>query len=297
MTRPRRLECLPWEVVAVWALLATDLLAVVWTYAEVDPDQLYHVSETGLRGGLSRVLVLVNFPIALIAVALALIALDALPRRAWLVGTAALGACAVTAWPGVVDQADLTAKWVNAIPALGVGAAAWLAVAARRHPRIATPRLPLDRARFVLAIVATALSIPWLLAEVGRSLPDGIYLMRRLGTEPDGSVIPAVHLGHHHGLDGLLTLLSALALSRIRLRSRRITAVLHGYLGLALAYGTINLANDAWHEQLVKRGWLDWSIPSALEPRLSWVWLVVLAAALGFAVLLRAEANAQPDYS
>jgi hypothetical protein len=38
----------------------------------------------------------------------------------------------------------------------------------------------------------------------------------------------------------------------------------------------MNFANDAWHEQLVKRGWLDWQIPSALQPRLHWIWLLIL---------------------
>ena len=33
-----------------------------------------------------------------------------------------------------------------------------------------------------------------------------------------------------------------------------------------LAYGAVNLAQDAWNEQLVKRGMVDWKIPSALEP-------------------------------
>ena len=97
----------PWEVVAVWALLLADVIAVVWTYARLDSELLYHVSGSGLEGGLSRGLVLLSFPIALVSIALALVALDALSRRAWIVGAPAIVACAVTAWPGVVDQAEL----------------------------------------------------------------------------------------------------------------------------------------------------------------------------------------------
>src|SRR5205085_2621557 len=79
----------------------------------LDPAQLYHVSRHGLDGGLSRVLVALNFPIALVAIALVLVALDALPGRAWWVGGPAIALCAVTGWPGVVDQADLDARVVN----------------------------------------------------------------------------------------------------------------------------------------------------------------------------------------
>ena len=45
-----------------------------------------------------------------------------------------------------------------------------------------------------------------------------------------------------------------------------------------LAYGGVNFVQDAWNEQLVKRGWTDARIPSALLPGLKPVWLVVLAA-------------------
>ena len=39
----------------------------------------------------------------------------------------------------------------------------------------------------------------------------------------------------------------------------------------------MNFAQDLWQEQLVKRGWVDWSIPTALEPGLRPVWLAILA--------------------
>ena len=41
----------------------------------------------------------------------------------------------------------------------------------------------------------------------------------------------------------------------------------------------MNLVQDAWGEQVVKRGWTSWQIPSALHPSLSWVWLVILGGA------------------
>ncbi len=46
-----------------------------------------------------------------------------------------------------------------------------------------------------------------------------------------------------------------------------------------LAYGAVNAVQDAWLEQLVKRGWVGWEIPSALRPGFVPVWLAVLALA------------------
>jgi hypothetical protein len=43
---------------------------------------------------------------------------------------------------------------------------------------------------------------------------------------------------------------------------------------------------------LVKRGWLDWKIPSALQPKLAPIWLVVLALTAVVAYVLRRESAA-----
>jgi hypothetical protein len=53
------------------------------------------------------------------------------------------------------------------------------------------------------------------------------------------------------------------------------------------------MAQDFWNEQLVKRGWLDWKIPSALQPDLAPIWLVVLGLAALTALALRWEARAE----
>jgi len=60
---------------------------------------------------------------------------------------------------------------------------------------------------------------------------------------------------------------------------------------LALAYGIVNCAQDAWNEQLVKRGTLDRKIPDAILPSLSWIWLVILVLAALTALALRAESR------
>ena len=281
------------EAIAAWALWALVVLAIVVTYSRLEPAELYHVSRDGIEGGLSRALVELNFPIALVAIALVLVALGALPDRAWWAGGPAVALCAVTAWPGVVDQDDLDARWVNAVPALGVALAlALTVVAARRAGAGRAARLRLDVARVVIAVLVVLVSIPWIAAILGFYLPEGIFIMERPGLESDGTTIAAVHLGQHHGFMGSLILLSALLLSRPRIRGRLGTATWL-YVSLALAYGGVNMVQDAWNEQLVKRGWLDWKIPSALQPDLAPVWLVVLGVAALTALALRREARAE----
>jgi hypothetical protein len=290
LTRPERGRTPQGEALATWAIWLLVLVPVVATYGRLDPAELYHVSNDGLEGGLSRAVVLLNFPIALVAIGLALVALAALPPRAWWVGGPAIVLCAVVAWPGVVDQDDLDVRWVNAIPATGVVLVAGLTLtAAGRAGTSFAERLTLDRVRLVIGVVALVISIPWLAAELGWYLPEGIWIMERPGREADGTVIAAVHLGHHHGLDGTLIALSALLLSRPRLRTGRHATVTRLYVSLAFAYGALNMTQDYWNEQLVKRGWLDWKIPSALEPRLEWVWLVILGVAVVTALALRRE--------
>ena len=278
------------EALATWALWGLLLAAIVVTYARLEPAELYNVSGNGLTGGLSRVIVELNFPVSLVAIALVLMAMSALPTSAWWAGGPALALCAVTAWPGVVDEDDLDARWANAVPALGaLLALALTVVAARRAGTAFARRLSLDGVRVVIAAVALLASIPWLAAELGVFLPDGVFLMERVVTEPDGRELAAVHLGHHHGLDGTLLVLSALLLSRPRLRPGGLEHVTRAYVSVAFAYGAVNLAEDLWHEQVVKRGWAEWRIPSALHPTLSPVWLVILGLAACAAIALRHE--------
>ena len=54
------------------------------------------------------------------------------------------------------------------------------------------------------------------------------------------------------------------------------------------------MVQDYWNEQLVKRGWLDWKIPSALQPDLAPIWLVVLGSQRSRRLALRWEARAEP---
>jgi hypothetical protein len=280
------------EALAAWAVWGITTLIVFVTYSRIDPADTYNVSRDGLAGGLSRALTLVNFPIALVAIALALLAVAALPRAAWWAAAPAIALCATVPW--FVDQDDLDARWVNAIPAVGVLAALGLSVAAvHRAGTSFAPRRPWDRVRVGVAAVVILLSLPWITAELGFHFPGDFFMGEELAPEKDETLIAAVHLGHHHGMDGALLALTALLLSRVRVEGHRLRVAVLSYLGTMLAYGGVNLVQDLWHEQVVKRGWTDAVIPSALLPGLRPIWLVVAAlAVLATLALLREKRSA-----
>jgi len=279
------------EALAVWVLWGIDIALVLVTYSRLSTDELYHVSNDGLAGGLSRTAVLLDFPIALVAIALVVVAMAVLPRRAWWIAGPAIALSAVVAWPGIVEQADLDAKPVNVVPAAGVAIALGLTVAATRRVGAGfASRQPGDPVRLAVAVVTLLASLPWLAAEFGFFLQGGVFLTEPLYREKSGEVLPAVHLGHHHGLDGALLLLSALLLSRMRPPKYGVAYTV--LVGSMAAYGAINCVQDTWHEQLVKRGWLGWDIPSALVPRAHWIWLVTVGLAGGATLVLLRERRA-----
>jgi len=276
------------EALLTWAIWAALVAVVVATYSRVDPAETYHVSREGVAGGLSRAVTLLNFPIALVAIALALIAVAALSKTAWWAAGPAIGLCATIPW--FVDQDDLDARWVNAIPALGVVIALGLTAAAGRSAGLAlAPRRAWDRWRLVLAVVVVLVSLPWITAELGFHFPGNVFMSEELGREKDGTVIAAVHLGHHHGTDGAVLFLSGLLLSRVCVPRRRMRIVVFAAIGSLLAYGGVNFVQDAWNEQIVKRGWTDAGIPSALLPSLTPIWLVVSGLAVLFTIVMIRE--------
>jgi hypothetical protein len=58
-----------------------------------------------------------------------------------------------------------------------------------------------------------------------------------------------------------------------------VRSLLRAYLALMLCYGAGNIANDAWIEQVVKRGWTGWEIPDVTQPKASVAWAIIAAAA------------------
>jgi hypothetical protein len=270
----------PVAVGAVWALLFAMAGVIVVTYSRLSPEQLYNVSEDGLAGGLGRALVFLNYPVSLVAIAIAWLAAEQIGSSyARLAALVASGLCVVTAIPGVVDQHDLDAKPVNALPAVGVVIALALSLRARwERPR----RLPLDRLRIAVAAVAAVASIPWIFAVLGFHAPGDVFLGEEIRRGGDGRLGPAVHLGDHEGLDGVLLIVSALVLSRLRA-----PFALALYVALMFAYGFGVALKDFWLEQLQKRDWVSWGPPNVLRPDLSLGWLLVVLLALGVAVALR----------
>jgi hypothetical protein len=293
------------EVLLIWGLIVAVTLAVFTTYAQIPVSALYHVSGTGLHGAASHTLVYLNFPIAILALALIgftfarLYAVpDALSRRGrWNVGAVALVAaalCLVAAAPGVVTQKNLDGKLINVIPALGVALAAGLTIFVLRRAG-AGPLHPWsigDRARTVAVVVLVALALPWILALIGVYVGDlplvGSWFMSKEMVGSD--TLPAVHLGDHHGFTGVLFAVSAIILSRVlpSIATRWLRRLLAGFVSLMLVYGLTNAAQDFWGEQLVKRGTTTVEFPSVLLPSLTPAWgLIILGTLIVWAVLAR----------
>ena len=268
----------PWEVWAVLALLVLDGAAVIATYSRFPAAELYHVHHAGtVAGGFGRELVALDFPFALVGIALIGLAWPRLHGAALrLVGVAAIVLCAVVYF--AVDQGNLDAKPLNAVPALGLA----LAVALVLLVGVSDARRPRgDRLRIALAAVLLFFSAPLIAAELGFFL-DGVPFLGwvfetgRLTTQPGDPVLHhAVHHGQHHGWQATMLSLTALGFSRLP-RPR----VLDAYLALMLAYGVGNLVNDDWLEQVVKRGWTSHEVPSLLTPAANWGWAAVLVGAV-----------------
>jgi hypothetical protein len=275
------------EALVVWAVWGFTLLAVLLTYSRIDAAQLYNVTGDGLSLGLSRAAVHTNWPFALVAIVLVLVAMRALPRRAWWLGGPALALCA--SMPLFVSQAHLNARWGNLVPGVGAALALCLTVAAtRRCGASLQPRLPGDPVRLGVTIVVLVLSLPWVFAELGFQFPGDVFMGEELMRTDDGGLEAAVHFGEHHGFHGSLMLLSALLLSRVQAEGRLRPWLLAGTSSLA-AYGAVNAAQDVWYEQLVKRGTVSWKIPSALYPGLKPVTLATIVLAGLVAWLLSRE--------
>ena len=275
------------EIRLVSGLFAADAVAIFVTYWRLPPAETYHVSLSGFDGGASRVVVFLCFPAALAAIAVLGFVIERLRGRwARLLALASLPLCASVGWPGVVDEADLDVKWSNAFAAAGVLIVVVLSGLSRPPAAQPQPSRLGDRARIVVGALAVLVAAPWIAAELGFFL-DGVpvigslFITGKLARQTDGGLTHAVHHGHHHGLDGLLLALTALLLGRAlgSVRGRRLRVLLGCYLALILVYGLTNMVNDAWDEQLWKRGWTDWLVPGVLHPSASFAWAAMVAAA------------------
>ena len=160
-------------------------------------------------------------------------------------------------------------------PQLGVGLALVLTLwgLARRGIGRRPRRVVGDRAAIALVALLLVAGIPWLFAHVGIYVGDvpglrAIFMSKKIIPEAGHPHLHAVHLGNHEGLDGILLVATALALSRQLglMRLARLRAILAGYLALALCYGLGVSIQDGWHEQIVKRGWLHTGSRTSSDP-------------------------------
>jgi hypothetical protein len=279
------------EVYVVWSLFVLTTVAVFATYWRIPPEELWKVQNSGFVGGAGRAFVFVSFSAALAAVAIVAVVVDRLERRTAHV-TAIVGVvlCATVALPGVQTESHLDPKWANLPAVLGVVVALaltiWATVAGRREAPL-TSRAG-DRARLAVGLAALFFAAPYIAAELGFFL-DGVPLLGWIfqtgAARPEpgsGMIHAAVHLGHHHGIDGFLLAVTALLLSRLLGTIRRplLRSATALYLALMLVYGLTNEVEDLWIEQVVKRGWTGWQIPNVLHPSFSAAWAAMVACAL-----------------
>jgi Tol biopolymer transport system component len=291
-------------VTAVWTLYLVVAAEVFATYSRTSPHELYHVSGNGRAAGAGRVLVFLNWPVALAAIPiLAIVAAELRSRTFSRLAVVAGVLSAAVFWPGMVDQADLDARWANGIAGAGVLLALGLTVAAvLRRGLGRRTRAPGDRARVAIAVVLVLLALPWLAADlgfvIGRWPLFGSIYYSDEWYAPFGHARAhqAVHAGNHHGLVGALLVVTVLLLSRTlsALRPRR-RALVGAYLAVLAMYGVAAIANDFWLEQIVKRGVTNWEFPSLITPKPTLDWLILLAlAAVLYLLLFRRPSPALP---
>jgi len=291
------------EVSVLWGLFFLVGAEIFATYARTPVHELYHVSQNGRAGGAGRVVVFLNWPLALAAIAiLPVVAAEARSRAVSLLSVAAGLLCGAVLWPGVVDQADLDAKWSNAIAATGVLLALVLTLGvllrAGSGPR---RRVSGDRVRFAATAVLALIALPWIAADLGfligrwPLLGSIFYSDEWYAAFGHARAALAVHPGHHHGMAGTLLVVTAVVLSRtLGSLPPRLRGALGVYLAALLVYGAGNIANDFWLEQIVKREVTNWQVPSVivLAPTLPWLVMVVLIV-LAYVLFFRTVGHAR----
>src|SRR5206468_10416945 len=259
---------------------------LIVTYSRLPPERLYNVTGSGfVHGGLSRALVYVNFPLGLAALAMLLVLADRMSFERRLAAVAAVVLWIPVFSSRVLSQEHLDATWRNAIPAAGVAIAAFLTLTT---PALRPAVVRGDRIRVAVGAVLTLLALPWIAAELGFGFTGvpvlgQIFQTQELRVQPGPYYAhPAVHYGDHHGLEGLLLVITALLLSRMlgAIRSRRLHAASGFVCALLIAYGIGNIANDFWLEQVVKRYWTRHLLPDVLEPKLNFGWLAIVIGAV-----------------
>ncbi|MGH3074189.1 MAG: hypothetical protein ACRDQC_04660 [Gaiellales bacterium] len=285
------------EALVAWAVWGVVAVGVWETYARFPPIELYNVTRSGFAGGAARTLVFLDWPVAIAAVAIVVVAADRIlagPASAgvrWgttITAAAAIALSATIALPDVLDPDHLDAHPRNLPAAVGVLLAFGLTLVAV-WLRGAGPREPLTRGDLLaIAVVPVliAIALPWILAGAGLytgDVPvlDDIYVSKAIVPEPGEPALVAVHLGNHEGIDGILLAATAFGLRRPlrRMRPTVMRPLLGAYLALIAVYGLAVAADDFWLEQLQKRGTVSRGLPYVLTPGPRPAWAALLAVA------------------
>lgn len=296
----------PVEIVALWALFLVVCVEVLVAYSRTKPNELIGVPRTGLLVAITDAIGFLAFPAGLVAIGVAIAIGDRLSRGgAWVGAAAAVALAVVVVLPGVAEseEVEVTLNPQRVVAAAAVLALCGLTLRVVRRHRIGCwgPRARGDAVRVALAAAIVFAALPWFAADLTLSLDrvpglSQVFLTDALRTEPGRvGANPAVHDGHHHGMDGALLALAAIALSRVIrwLAGWRRTA-LTALVALLFTYGIANALEDFWLEQVVKRGASGYVFPKMLTPRLSLPFLLILLAATAAFVAIRATTPPGP---
>jgi hypothetical protein len=288
------------DVVAAWTLLAVVATEVFVTYARLPVQELYQVRNTGAGTGGARLLAFIGFPASLVAIAVLGLVSARIHRRTAVLSALAGGALtAAIVWPGALGEAGLETQPARLLAFAGVMLSLGLTTLAERAVGLgAVGREPFDRVRVVLAAILLFGALPWMAADLGFSLDrvpvlNAIFQTDILLRQPGQPLLPAVHDGHHHGMDGVLLALTAMLLSRsLHFVTRpRLRLATGAYLAVVFVYGLTNAVQDFTTEQVVKRGWTTHSIPKMVVPSIRPAWAVVIVLIACVVIIWRARSR------
>ena len=280
---------------------------ILVAYSKTRPGELIGVPQTGLSVAITDAIGFLAFPVGLVAIGVALAIGDRLSRATKRIAAAAAIALAVVSLLPRVAEAEEVEVSLNpqrVVAAVAVLALFGLTVHAVQIHGLERwgPRVRGDSLRLLLATAIAFAALPWFAADLTLSLDNvpglsHVFLTDSLRTEPGRvGLNPAVHDGHHHGMDGALLALASLAMSRlIRLLTGLRRTALAALLSLTFVYGFANALQDFWLEQVVKRGASGYLFPLMLTPRWTIPFLVI--ALTSVALFLAVRATLPPDDS
>lgn len=288
----------PAEIVALWLLFAGVCVEVLVAYTKTKPGELIGVPRTGLSVAVTDAIGFLAFPTGLIAVGVAIAIGNRLRgATAWIAAACAVAVAVAFIAPGIAEseEVEVVLNFPRVVAAVGVITLMALTFHAATADGIARFS-PSRRGDFVRVAIAGTIvfgALPWFAADLTLSLDrvpglSRVFLTDVLRSEPGRAGLnPAVHDGHHHGMDGALLALAAIAFSRLIGGLRRWRRVaLAAVAGFLFAYGSANALQDFWLEQVVKRGASNFLFPKMMAPSLGVPFMLIVAAATLLTVLL-----------